>query len=125
MGKVKLGIVVLLLCVIDRITKVIFYQEVGVANDLIIYKEFLIIFSMLLLVLLRNHFNVDAKNKYFYLFYIGGVSNLFDLINYGRVIDFIPILNYFANMSDIYITVGLLFTIHEIIYGNRKHKINS
>lgn len=119
----------LFLFLIDRITKILFFNKSGCffifcliseknkGGMLGIFQNFplLIIFISLIILFFFIYFYIKEKNFYFRLSVIfivtGIISNLFDRIFYGYVIDWISFnfKFYSFNIADCYLWIGLIF----------------
>jgi len=102
--------------VFDRLLKVIF-PSLGIMGDSLITKAVLIIFGTLMLIVLLNSGKLKSPYSSIELIIIGGISNLIDIIFFGRVLDYINIGEYFLNFSDILIFVGTILFFASQIYG--------
>lgn len=54
-----------------------------------------------------------------YLIVVGAVSNLFDRVIYGGVVDFIYLFDVAFNVADVFIVLGVTLLIIEIIYEEK------
>lgn len=69
--------------------------------------------GLILVFFLLNHSTI-SKNNFFYLAIIGaGLSNLFDRVVYGGVIDYLNIFNLsVVNLADVIIFISVLMVIY-------------
>ncbi|MEA3272660.1 MAG: signal peptidase II [Patescibacteria group bacterium] len=107
---------------IPKILSLELYKNYGAAFGLKIPVFLIVIFSIAILVLIVIFIKKDIRKKiphWVLLFLVlGAVSNIFDRIHYGYVVDTFNFLNIsFFNLADGMIIVGLLL----IFYYYRKN----
>lgn len=102
---------------LDRICKIIFFNVLFRYDDVWYLKGISIIIGIVTICLLVIKTRLVRDWFWVGVVVIGGFSNLVDLILYQRVIDYLPILNYYANVSDVMICIGSLIIIYKINHG--------
>ncbi|MDR2457894.1 MAG: signal peptidase II [Clostridiales Family XIII bacterium] len=113
-----------------------FIKNDGTAFSFFSGQKLVLIFIPIILILLILFFIIKYSKKLDSVFFIffgsiigGGLSNLYDRIFSGEVVDFIAVANFpVFNFADISITIGgFLFVIFYIIkeYGRHKNSENS
>ncbi len=102
-----------------------FYKNTGVAFSIPVPQTLSIIISgliiaLLIFILIKHSFQKKILLPFFYtLIVLGAMSNLFDRIFYGFVIDYLNIIFYWwvFNIADFMISVGIIgliiTTLHE------------
>ena len=110
------------LIIIPNILKINYVTNNGAALSILSnHTIFLIIISILALLLIYNymkHFILNKRNKLaFILLYGGIISNLFDRIIHGYVIDYIDTIFNFPifNLADTFIVIGIILIIIAMI----------
>jgi len=107
------------LALVDRVLKIIYFDQ-SANSHVYAYKGVAIIVGILIFIVLRLKVVTSDGFKWFELMLIGGVSNLFDIICFGFVVDYIPIGIFRNNLSDILITIGFLFLILEVFNEDKR-----
>ena len=116
----------LLLLLFDRFTKILSINKIlpFYANQSLFFFNFpqlsLIVISVIILIILSLQlFKLKGKPTFNYLLLIiiGGLSNLFDRLFHGFVIDWLPTPISILNLADIYITFGCLLLIYATIFN--------
>ncbi len=111
--------------ILDIILKNIFYKNelfylrnFGISFGLLPNINWLIINSVLILIImfLWIYFN-DLKTPLFFII-VGGMGNILDRIIYGFVIDYIPFILTYINLSDVIISLGLISYILNSFFNN-------
>ena len=109
----------LLLLILDRLLKYFFLKNpAGLVKNPGHYliPSFIIFFLVLFVFKFKKRFSP----LFFFalmLIFLGGLSNLYDRIFFGFVVDYlkIPVFPFVFNFSDVLITVGCLFIIWSLI----------
>lgn len=103
-----------------------FYKNYNLALGISLNNLLIIIFAIILFIFLIYFFYNKDKKIAFCFISIGFISNIFDRIFYGYVIDYINILNInIFNISDILIIIGMAILLINIIKNDKQNKINS
>ena len=90
-----------------------YYSSFGIKID----NDLIIIFSIILFIILYVYIYKRDKDISLYLILIGTISNIFDRIINGYVVDYINFLNINVfNFSDILIFVGFVILIKNKLY---------
>ena len=137
----KYWFTILILFTLDRLSKVYILQKPSVDGffalhmnediafslpmiNYILYPVIIIIIVFLIALWLKSLRRRSVLIWPWGLIIIGAISNLLDRINYGAVVDFINVpLFTVLNLSDIYISVGIVWILYyEIIYKKRLTK---
>ena len=107
---------------IPNILRITYVTNTGAAwsilNNHLIIISFISAAAIILLLSYMNHFKMNKRNKIaFVLLYGGIISNLFDRVFYGYVIDYIDLnINYpIFNLADTFIVIGIVLIIIAII----------
>lgn len=141
-NKIKIKIIILFICLIliDIITKILaigtnieiipnllrikYIENTGIAFSMF-SKSFIVTISNIFIIIVLTIILIKyRKTSYIYPISIilsGGIGNLIDRIFRGYVVDFIniEILNFPTfNIADIYICIGIILLIVEIIKRN-------
>lgn len=136
-------IISLALIIFDRLLKILainnILNNIGIPNILFfdLYKNYylsfgikinnlLIIFiSIIFFIILIYLFYAKKRDISFYLISIGFLSNIFDRIFYGYVIDYVNILNInILNLSDILIFIGIIILMKKLYDKQNKNNSN-
>lgn len=137
-------IIFFLLLILDRIFKIIlmnnllnnigiknilffeFYKNYNLAFGINLNNYIIIIFSIIFFILLIYLFYDKKRINGFLFIGIGFISNIFDRIIYGYVIDYINILNINVfNLSDLFIITGVIILLINLLKNDKQNKINS
>lgn len=102
---------------IDRICKIIFFNVLFGHDSVWYIRSATIIVGISIMSLLIIKTKLVQNRFWVGIILIGGLSNLADLILYQRVVDYLPIFNYYANLSDVMICVGSLVIIYQTRHG--------
>jgi lipoprotein signal peptidase len=106
--------ILIFLVLLDRVFKFIFFGSEARFSDDAVAKGVLIFISTVIITLLAIRYKFHLSRYWYPMLLIGGASNLFDLIVYGRVIDYIPLFNYILNFSDIIVSIGIVILVIDI-----------
>ena len=90
----------------------------SILDNHIVIISFISAAAIIFLLSYMNHFKLNKRNKLAFILLFGGIlSNLFDRVFYGHVIDYIELhINYpIFNLADTFIVVGILLIIIAII----------
>ena len=136
-------IISLVSIILDRLLKILainnILNNIGIPNILFfdLYKNYylsfgikinnlLIIFiSIIFFIILIYLFYTKKRDISFYLISIGFLSNIFDRIFYGYVIDYVNILNInILNLSDILIFIGIIILMKKLYDKQNKNNSN-
>ena len=108
--------------IIPNILSITYVTNTGAAwsilNNHLIIISFISASAIILLLSYMNHFKMNKRNKLAFILLYGGIlSNLFDRVFYGYVIDYINFnINYpIFNLADTYIVIGIILIIIAII----------
>lgn len=101
--------------IIDRIIKCIPVSGAVINSDNVAIRGIFIIISILLITLLKIILTIPDRFRWLEMLVIGGLSNLFDIIVFGGVLDNMHMFGFYQNFSDILISAGIIFLILELI----------
>lgn len=89
-----------------------YFENFGIAFGVPIPLWVIIVFTPLLLIFLlfviERSKNAGTLYLWFFLIFLGAVSNLFDRMVYGFVIDYFRIVTAMINVADIMIVAGMI-----------------
>ena len=137
-------IIFFLLLIVDRLFKILamnnIINNIGIKNILFFefYKNYnlalgiklnniIIIFTSIILFILLIYYFYNKSNKISFCFIaVGFISNLYDRIFYGYVMDYINVFNIgIFNISDCLIIIGIILLLINITKNDKKNKVNS
>lgn len=109
----------LLLLILDRLLKYFFLKnpaELVKNPGHYLIPSFIIFFLILFVFKFKKRFS----NLFFFalmLIFLGGLSNLYDRIFFGFVIDYlkIPVFPFVFNFSDMLITAGCILVVYSLL----------
>ena len=79
-----------------------------------------LIIILFILLILKKEYENNVKFFSWILILSGSISNLFDRIYYGYVIDYFTIITGIINIADVLIVSGLLLYIYQSLFLNQK-----
>ena len=104
--------------IIPNVLRINYVTNTGAAwnilNNHLVIISFISAASIMFLLSYMNHFKLNLRNKLAFILLLGGIlSNLFDRVFYGYVIDYIEFnINYpIFNLADSYIVIGVILLI--------------
>ena len=103
-----------ILFITDRVFKYVFFNKEDINVAFVAGSSIILIISMAIIYLLKNQLDTNDSTKWDIFIISGGLSNLFDIIIFGGVIDYIKLFGFKLNLADIFITIGIGLLIFEI-----------
>lgn len=117
------GVIFLVLIIVDQVLKfilnryfpsIIFSSQNFLGMSSYLQLALLVILIAIIILLYYKNKNFQQNLLAFVFIISGALSNLLDRFFHGHVIDYLPIINGYFNLSDLYILFGLILIVLNI-----------